>query len=215
MKSRWVLLPAAACFGPFVAISQSPLACKWLDVGCSPPAMVHFVAALFVAAAQAGAVLIAIGVAMLVLRKWTLLKWSLKGTITAASIALGVFGGLHALFSWTLSGPHYFARYGSELASSTHWAEGYTEQAFARVQIAWPEAMLISSMPPPLHTVTRGATRLYVYSSLGGYRTINEKGWHLRAVVVNGGVVQSVIQRYARGDETDPFSDLTVVSHSN
>ena len=121
-----------------------------------------------------------------VLRSGTLL------VIAAASLALVQLPLVNA----------FYDRYSQILSNTTHWATGFDDSKFVRVELGMAQANVLAMVGEPIARGPLGGGEVWLYAGIGMPRNEAENGFHQRAIVFIDGRVSRVYRRYLTADHT-------------
>lgn len=126
-------------------------------------------------------------------------------TVTATAISVfllvGSFTGLLAMLP---SINFFYDRYSSVLRGVTTWSTSYTESSFRTIHTGMYPAAVRSQLGEPLARIEDGRRTVWVYSQIGQYRVIGDKGFHQRAVAFEDDKVDEIYRRFLTADHK-PF----------
>ena len=93
-----------------------------------------------------------------------------------------------------------YDRFASILVHSTRWAAGFSDAKFRQIHPDDSKETVVQLLGVPLRTFELSGTEVLVYSDIGDYRSLAEKGYHQRWIVLRAGKAIRIFRRYLTTD---------------
>lgn len=122
--------------------------------------------------------------------------WCLATGVAVGSL-IGWLAADHLFFDALLKAPR--GRYAMRALHARAWSTQYREDRFVSLEAGMTRSDVFARMGAPIRTFVNDGKETLVYSDLGEYRGLSNKGYFQRWVEVEGGTVVRCIRRFALG----------------
>ena len=100
----------------------------------------------------------------------------------------------------------HYHKFKNILIQSTEWSKNFSESGFSQIKVNLSKNEVVKILGDPLREFEIDNLKVLLYSDIGHYGSIKEKGYHQRWIVLNtAGKVDKVLNRYLT-TENDPLS---------